>query len=140
MSDNLLRKVFITVVVVFMVTVYFGKPRKRTIAILSSGVGDFPILYSPQCYILYFSPLDKVARWFRWSKFFYLTQAPGLDKLHAPFPAKLVSIVEILPKGVGDFPILYFFWCLILLLTKLCFVYIPSSVFPQNCFPCCWSK
>ena len=35
-----------------------------------------------------------------------------------------------------NFPILYVFWCLILFLTKhLCFVYIPSSVFPQNCFP-----
>ena len=26
-----------------------GKPRKRTIQILPSGVGDFPILYSPRC-------------------------------------------------------------------------------------------
>ena len=34
---------------------------------------------------------------------------------------------EILPKGVEDFPILYFFQCLILFLTKhICFVYIPS--------------
>ena len=39
-------------------------------------------------------------------------------------------MIEILPKGVGDFPILYFFRCLILFLTKhLCSVYIPSSVF-----------
>ena len=34
-----------------------------------------------------------------------------------------------------NFPILYVFRCLILFLTKqLCFVYIPSSVFPQNGF------
>ena len=31
--------------------------------------------------------------------------------------------IEILPSGVGDFPILYFFRCLILFLTK-----------PPNCF------
>ena len=35
-----------------------------------------------------------------------------------------------------NFPILYVFRRLILFLTKhLCFVYIPSIVFPQNCFP-----
>ena len=35
-----------------------------------------------------------------------------------------------------NLPILYVFRCFILFLTKhLCFVYIPSSVFPQNCFP-----
>jgi hypothetical protein len=60
--------------------------------------------------------------------------------------------IEIFPTGVWDFsllpsyrclilfltnfPILYVFRCLILFLTKhLCFAYIPSSVFPQNCFP-----
>ena len=60
--------------------------------------------------------------------------------------------IEIFPVGVWDFsalpsyrcfilfltnfPILYVFRCLILFLTKrLCFVYIPSSVFLQNCFP-----
>ena len=60
--------------------------------------------------------------------------------------------IEIFPAGVWDFsvlpsyrclilfltnfPILYVFRCLILFLTKhLCFVYIPSSAFPQNCFP-----
>jgi hypothetical protein len=59
---------------------------------------------------------------------------------------------QIFPLGVWDFsvlpsyrclilfltnfPILYVFRCLILFLTKHpCFVYIPSSVFPQNCFP-----
>jgi hypothetical protein len=37
---------------------------------------------------------------------------------------------------LNNFPILYVFRCFILFLTKhLCFVYIPSSVFPQNCFP-----
>ena len=41
--------------------------------------------------------------------------------------------IVILPKGVGDFPILYLFRCLILFLTKdlIVFVYISSSVFPQ---------
>ena len=60
--------------------------------------------------------------------------------------------IEIFPTGVWDFsvspsyrclilflnnfPILYVFRYLILFLTKhLCFAYIPSSVFPQNCFP-----
>ena len=60
--------------------------------------------------------------------------------------------IEIFPAGVWDFsvfpsyrclilfltnfPILYVFRCLIVFLTKhLCFVYIPSSVFLQNCFP-----
>ena len=40
--------------------------------------------------------------------------------------------IEILPSGVGDFPILYLFRCLILFLTKdlIVFVYISSSVFP----------
>jgi hypothetical protein len=27
-------------------------------------------------------------------------------------------MIEILPNGVGDIPILYFFWCLILFLIK----------------------
>ena len=45
--------------------------------------------------------------------------------------------IVILPKGDGDFLILYFFRCLILFLTKhlIVFVYIPSSVFPQFIFP-----
>ena len=60
--------------------------------------------------------------------------------------------IEIFPAGVWDFcilpsyrclilfltnfPILYVFRCFILFLTKHpCFVYIPSSIFPQNCFP-----
>ena len=45
--------------------------------------------------------------------------------------------IVILPKGVGDFPILYFFRCLISFLTKhlIVFAYIPSSVFPQFIFP-----
>jgi hypothetical protein len=31
------------------IVLQLGKPRKRTIEILPSGVGDFPILYSPRC-------------------------------------------------------------------------------------------
>ena len=43
-----------------------------------------------------FSPLRKSSQLlkFRWKRFFYLTQAPGQDKLHKHFPVKLFSIAE----------------------------------------------
>jgi hypothetical protein len=115
--------------------------------ILPEGVEDFPVLH--------FLPVFDFI-----SLFYQLCLVYCLTAMYISRERILVSNearpswkpIEIFPAGVWDFsvlpsyrclilflinfPILYVFRCLILFLTRhLCFVYIPSKVFPQNCFP-----